>query len=310
VSVGIDRTSNRVVSLKPRASREHKPGNGRLAFWLVIPALVVLTVIIGYPIIAAIARSLFGDTIGGTPAFVGFGNYASALWGTNSAEFWGATGTTYLLSAVTVVLETLIGLGMALVMNQAFKGRGIIRAAVLVPWAIPTAVTAVLWKWSFDPAGIINSITGSSVVWTGTEWSSRVAIIIADTWKTSPFIALLILAGLQIIPGEVYEAAKLDGAGAFQRFRLVTLPLVKPALLVAVLFRLLDALRMYDLPQILTNGSNGTTTLSILVVRATLSELKPGYGGALSTLTFLLIFITAYLFIRVLGANAIRAVEN
>ena len=120
----------------------------------------------------------------------------------------------------------------------------------------------------------------------------------------------MILAGLQIIPDEVYEAAKIDGAGAFQRFRLITLPLVKPALLVAILFRLLDALRMYDLPQILTNGANGTTTLSILVVRATLSELKPGYGGALSTLTFLLIFITAFLFVRVLGANAVRAAQN
>jgi multiple sugar transport system permease protein len=310
VSVGIDQPRTNGVSLKRRAPRGQTSSNGRLAFWLVVPAMTVLTVIIGYPIIAAIVRSLFGDTISGPTPFVGFGNYISALWGVNSAGFWDATGTTYLLAAVTVVLETLIGLGMALVMNKAFRGRGIIRAAVLVPWAIPTAVTAVLWKWSFDPAGIINSVTGSHIVWTGAEWSSRVAIIIADTWKTSPFIALLILAGLQIIPEEVYEAAKIDGTSAWQRFRLITLPLVKPALLVAVLFRLLDALRMYDLPQILTNGANGTTTLSILVVRSTLSELKPGYGGALSTITFLLIFLTAYLFIRVLGANAIRAVEN
>jgi multiple sugar transport system permease protein len=207
---------------------------------------------------------------------------------------------------VTVVLETLIGLGMALIMNRAFRGRGLLRASVLVPWAIPTAVTAVLWKWSFDPAGIINAITGSHIVWTGSEWPSRIAIIVADTWKTAPFVALLILAGLQLIPEDVYTAAKVDGAGPWQRFRSITLPLARPAILVAILFRLLDALRMYDLPQIFTNGANGTTTLSILVVRATLSQLKPGYGGALSTLTFLLIFATAYLFVRTLGVNAVE----
>lgn len=308
--ISVDEPRKSRTSPTPRKLRTQRPGSGRLAFWLVIPAITVLAVIIGYPLVQAIIRSFFGDSIGGSPAFVGFENYASALWGMKSAEFWDATGTTYALAAVTVVLETLIGLGMALVMNRAFRGRGIMRAAVLIPWAIPTAVTAVLWKWSFDPAGIINAVTGSQIVWTGAEWSSRFAIVVADTWKTSPFIALLILAGLQIIPGEVYEAAKIDGAGALQRFRLITLPLVNPALLVAILFRVLDALRMYDLPQILTHGANGTTTLSILVVQATLSELKPGYGGALSTLTFVLIFITAFFFVRVLGANAVDAAEK
>jgi len=299
------RTAERESTPRVRRSRE-----GRLAFWLVMPAMLVLTIIIGYPVIAAIIRSLFGDTIATTPPFVGLANYASALWGQNSAEFWDATGTTYFFTVVTVVLETVIGFAMALVMNKAFRGRGLIRASVLIPWAIPTAVTAVLWKWVFDPAGIINAVTGSSIVWTGTEWSSRFAIIVADTWKTAPFIALLILAGLQIIPEEVYEAARIDGANAWQRFRLITLPLVKPALLVAILFRMLDALRMYDLPQILTHGANGTTTLSILVVRATLSELKPGYGGALSTLTFILIFATAYTFVRLLGANAVAGQDK
>jgi multiple sugar transport system permease protein len=143
------------------------------------------------------------------------------------------------------------------------------------------------------------------VVWTGSEWPSRIAIVVADTWKTAPFVALLILAGLQVIPEDVYTAAMVDGAGPWQRFRLITLPLARPAILVAVLFRMLDALRMYDLPQIFTNGANGTTTVSILVVRATLSQLKPGYGGALSTLTFLLIFTVAYAFVRLLGVNAV-----
>jgi len=287
----------------PRA--ENRERDGRLAFWLVIPAIVILTLVIGYPVIASVIRSLFGDGIGETP-FVGLDNYATALWGTGASDFWAATGVTYLFAGVTIVLETLLGLAMALVMNRAFRGRGLLRASVLVPWAIPTAVAAVLWKWMFDPAGIINAVTGSHIIWTGAELPSITAIIIADTWKTAPFIGLLILAGLQIIPEEVYEAAKIDGAGAWQRFVRITLPLVRPALLVAVLFRLLDALRMYDLPAILTHGANGTTTLSILVVQSTLSQLKPGYGGALSTLTFLMIFVTAYLFVRLLGVNAVE----
>ncbi len=205
------------------------------------------------------------------------------------------------------MLETLIGLAMALVMNRAFRGRGILRASVLVPWAIPTAVAAVLWRWVFDPSGIVNALFGGKVVWTGSEIPSTIAIVVADTWKTAPFMALLILAGLQIIPDEVYEAAKIDGADAWQRFLRITLPLVRPALMVAILFRMLDALRMYDLPWIFTHGANGTSTLSILVVQSTLSQLKPGYGGALSTLTFVFIFITAFLFVRLLGVNAVEA---
>jgi multiple sugar transport system permease protein len=289
-----------------RGPRRPRGGpDGKAAFWLVGPALLVLAAIIGYPIVKAALRSLYADGIDVHQPFVGLHNYAAALWGPNSSTFWASVEVTVLFTVVTVVLETVIGLGMALVMNRAFRGRGLLRASVLVPWAIPTAVTAVLWKWSFDPAGIINAVTGSHLVWTGSEWPSRIAIVVADTWKTAPFVALLILAGLQVIPEDVYTAAMVDGAGPWQRFRLITLPLARPAILVAVLFRMLDALRMYDLPQIFTNGANGTTTVSILVVRATLSQLKPGYGGALSTLTFLLIFIVAYAFVRLLGVNAV-----
>lgn len=299
--------SRRVVPRAPAGPRPKRRGDGRFAFWLVVPAILILTAVIGYPVVSALIRSLFSDSITGTPRFVGLGNYVSALWGAHSGTFWDSVGVTYLFAGVTIVLETAIGMGMALVMHQAFRGRGLLRGVVLVPWAVPTAVAAVLWKWSFDPVGIINALTGSHIVWTGAEWPSKAAIVIADTWKTSPFIALLILAGLQIIPEDVYEAAKIDGAGALKRFRLITLPLVRPALLVAILFRLLDALRMYDLPAILTHGANNTTTLSILVVQATLNDLKPGFGGALSTLTFLMIFVTAYAFVRLLGVNAVEA---
>jgi ABC-type sugar transport system permease subunit len=279
--------------------------DGRLAFWLVVPSLAVLALVIGYPVIQGIVRSLFDDSIGGPMTFVGLDNYVQALWGYNRQEFWAAFEVTWFFTITTVVLETLIGLAMALFMNQAFRGRGLMRASVLIPWAIPTAVAAVLWRWAFDPRGIVNHLFGTSVTWTGSEWPAKLAIVFADTWKTAPFVALLILAGLQIIPGELYEAAAMDGAGPVKRFLHVTLPLVRPSLLVAVLFRMLDALRMYDLPAIFTNGANDTTTLSILVVRASLGNLEAGYGGALSTLTFLIIFAAAYLFVRLLGASVV-----
>ncbi|WP_420877361.1 carbohydrate ABC transporter permease [Rathayibacter toxicus] len=202
-----------------------------------------------------------------------------------------------------MTLETVLGVSMALVMNRAFRGRGIIRAAILVPWAIPTAVCAVLWRWTFDANGIVNSLLGHQILWTAQEWPAKIAIIFADTWKTAPFIALLVLAGLQMIPTEIIEASKMDGAGAWRRFWTITFPLVRPALTVAVLFRLLDVLRIYDLPQIFTGGANNTTTLSMLVVRESIGNLHAGLGSALSTVTFTFIFLCAFAFIRMLGAQ-------
>lgn len=285
--------------------------DSRLAFWLIVPTLVALALVVGYPILKAIYRSLFDDPITGTPKFIGLHNYSDALWGTNSSEFWAAFIVTFFFTVTSVALEVLIGFAMALVMHRAFRGRGLIRTSVLIPWAIPTAVTAVLWKWMLDPQyGIVNHLIGKQILWTGKEWPSKWAIVFADTWKTAPFIALLILAGLQIIPEDIYEAAKVDGAGAMRRFTTITLPLVKPAVLVAVLFRILDGLRIYDLPQIFTQGANDTTTLSILVVRAAIGDLRSGYGGALSTLTFITIFLVAYLFVRVLGANVVETQQR
>ena len=171
-----------------------------------------------------------------------------------------------------------------------------------------TAVTAKLWFFIFAFDGIANTLFNTDILWTGSQGPAQAAIIIADVWKTTPFMALLILAGLQMIPAEVYEAAKVDGASTWQRFRLITLPLVKPALMVAILFRVLDALRMYDLPAIMTGGANGTTTLSILVV----NQIRVGFNSAaaLSTITFLIIFIVAFIFVRFLGANAVESASG
>ncbi len=300
---------------------------GRWAAMLIVPSMVVLVIVIVYPVINAIVMSFQKDS-GLDPAtgfyvaggFAGVANYVHWLMqqcntsgggtvacapGTLGSQFWSATGTTFFFAVVTVVLETVLGFWMAVIMARAFRGRSVLRAAVLVPWAIPTAVTAKLWVFIFAFDGIANKIFGTSILWTGSDVPARFAIIIADVWKTTPFMALLILAGLQIIPAEVYEAAKVDGASAWQRFTQITLPLVKPALMVAVLFRALDALRMYDLPAIMTGGANGTTTLSVLVV----NQIRQGFNSAaaLSTITFIIIFIVAFIFVRFLGANAVAS---
>ena len=205
--------------------------------------------------------------------------------------------------------EIVLGLLVGRHHEPAFRGRGLVRASVLVPWAIPTAVTAKLWLFIFAYDGIANTAASTpTILWTGGEWPARFAVIIADVWKTTPFMALLILAGLQMIRAEVYEAAKVDGASAWQRFtRDHPAAGASPALMVAILFRTLDVLRIYDLPYILTGGGGGTRphhhTLSILVI----NQIRQGFNAAaaLSTITFLIIFLVAFIFVRFLGANVV-----
>ena len=312
---------------RERKRNQNRLAEERLGLYLVLPTLLLLGVVILYPVVKAIVMSFQKDA-GIDPAtgmFVeggsaGFSNYTHWLLqqcttasgqtvscppGTLGSQFWDAVAVTIFFTVVTVVVEVILGMLMALVMNRAFKGRGLLRASVLVPWSIPTAVTAKLWFFMFAFDGIVNHVLGTKILWTSDAWPARFAVIIADVWKTTPFIALLLLAGLQLIPDELFEAARVDGAGAWQRFLNVTIPLVRPALMVAVLFRVLDVLRIYDLPAILTQGGGGsghaTTTLSILVV----NQIRQGYNkaSALSTITFLLIFLVAFIFVKFLGAN-------
>jgi trehalose/maltose transport system permease protein len=310
-----------------RQDRWRRPsGSGGLGAphgWLLIaPVLVALAVVIGYPVVRAIWMSFTKDP-GLDPdtqmfvegGYAGFDNYthwllqqcggAACAPGTLGAQFWAAVGITLFFTLVTVALEASIGMGMAVVMGKTFRGRSLLRAAVLIPWAIPTAVTAKLWEFIFAYDGVANRVLGTDLLWTSDAWPARFAVIIADVWKTTPFMALLILAGLQMIPDELYEAARVDGASAWQRFTQITLPLVKPALLVAVLFRTMDALRMYDLPAIMTLDNPATTTMSKLVV----DQIRQGgfnNASALSTITFLLIFFVAFVLVKFLGANAVQ----
>jgi multiple sugar transport system permease protein len=192
---------------------------------------------------------------------------------------------------VSVVLETAAGLALALMLHRAFRGRGMLRAAILIPWAVPTVVSALLWTTMFDPRsgfvdyllGILH-LPGSQTTWLAGEWTAWAAVLVADAWKNVPFIAIILLAGLQLIPGDVYEAARIDGAGAWQSFRRMTVPLLRPALMVALVFRTLQAFLVFDIIYIMTGGGPGTTTetLSYLNWQAFLVDTNFGVGGAIS----------------------------
>jgi ABC-type sugar transport system permease subunit len=294
----------------PTQTSEGRRAEARLALYLLIPAGIVLAVIIAWPVVRALWLSLLSDARFGTPEFVGLRNYLRFLTGTGADVFWPAFWFTTQLTLVTMALELVIGFAMALIMNKAFRGRGLVRASVLVPWAIPTAVAAKMWEWNFQPDGVVNQVLGTDILWTASHWSSFWAIVIADVWKTAPFIALLVLAGLQIIPDEVYEAAKIDGASALQSFWRVTLPLVKSAVVVAILFRMLDVLRIFDLPFILTNGANQTETLSTIAYKESIQNLRPSSGSTLSTITFLYIILAAFVVNWIARADIVKSSER
>jgi multiple sugar transport system permease protein len=273
---------------------------------MVAPSMILIAVVAAYPIIYAIWLSLheYSVRVAGLSRWagpVGLKNYQTAL---QSSEWWAAFRHTIIFTVSSVTLELLIGLGMALVMHAAFRGQGLLRTTVLVPWAVLTVVTAVMWRTMFvSPYGFVNTVLGTDTVWLGSEPQALIVIIFADVWKTAPFMALLILAGLQVIPGEVYEAAEVDGASAWQRFTRITLPLLTPAILVALIFRTLDALRIFDLPYVLTQGQNGTSTLSTIAQEAFATNRIYGLGSAMAVLTFIVVMIVSFSYIRFVGGN-------
>ena len=220
-------------------------------------------------------------------------------------RFWNAFWNTTMFTIVCVILETILGVAMAMIMSKAFRGRGIVRAGILVPWAIPTIVSALMWKLIFDEAGVMNRILGQQILWLADTGASFWAIVIADVWKTAPFIGLLTLAGLQTIPAEVYEAAKVDGATAVQQFIRITLPMVKPTLVVAVLFRTLDTMRMFDLPWgMIGAGKYRVETLSIFAYQEA-AQSRYGPAAAYSIVLFIYVMLVAFLFVKVLGADVL-----
>jgi multiple sugar transport system permease protein len=278
----------------------------RLAKVMVAPSMILIAVVAVWPIVYAIWLSLheYSVRVAGLSRWagpIGLRNYSEAL---QDPDWRAALAHTLIFTVASVSLELVIGLGMALAMHAAFRGQGLLRTTVLVPWAVLTVVTAVMWRTMFvSPYGFVNTILGTQTVWLGSEPQALIIIILADVWKTAPFMALLILAGLQVIPGEVYEAAKVDGASTWQRFVKITLPLLMPAILVALIFRTLDALRIFDLPYVLTQGQFGTSTLSTIAQETFATNRLYGLGSAMAVLTFIIVMIVSFSYIRFVGGN-------
>ena len=288
------------------------PGVGRVAALLLSPTLLVLGLVVGYPIIAALRLSFQVETESVDPntgmvqrrSEPGLANFAG-IFGAGRDRFVNALWNTTTFALATVTLEVVIGVAMALVMNRATRGRSLIRASILVPWAIPTAMSALLWRWVFETHGIVNDILSTHILWTTEGLHAWVAVVLADTWKTAPFIALLVLAGLQVIPDDIYEAARIDGSSSWTTFWRITLPMVKPALLVAVLFRILDVLRLFDLPYVLIGANKRSVeTLSMLAWNE-MDNDRFGPAAAYAVTLFVYIAVIAFVFVKLLGTDLV-----
>jgi ABC-type sugar transport system permease subunit len=293
-------------------SRDASTGGARLAWLLAAPALLTTIAVVAGPIAWTAWESLHLHDLRmpwlGRP-FVGAANYAAAL---EDPRFRAAVAHTAAFTAVTVAIETVLGLFLALALNGAARGRGLLRTAVLLPWAIPTVVAALVWRFMFDrESGIASAIAElaapgrGGVAWLADPWLAWVPIVLADVWKMTPFMAVLLLAGLQNIDPALYEAARIDGAPAWRRFVEITLPLLRPTLLVAVLFRALDAFRVFDVIYVLTGGGPGTATESVSIYgfAATMQNLRFGYGAAISMTIFGVTFVLALAYIRALRGS-------
>ena len=277
----------------------------KLAYMLCAPAIIAMLVVTGYPIGYAVYLSLqkFDLRFPDDKEFVGFSNYADVL---TSSTWWSDVGTTALITVVSVSIELVLGMAIALVMHRAIFGRGPVRAAILIPYGIVTVVAAFAWRYAFDPtSGFLQAtfLLGDDAAPLTERGGSLVVIILTEVWKTTPFMALLLLAGLSLVPDELHEAAKVDGASTVQRFVRITLQLMKPAILVSLLFRTLDAFRVFDSAFILTGGANGTETVSILGYNILINRVNLGLGSAVSVLIFIAVILIATFFVKVLGTS-------
>jgi multiple sugar transport system permease protein len=289
-------TAPAATKKKSARSREER----RLAWMLCAPAVIVMLLVTGYPIGYAIYLSLQKVDLRfpGRSEFVGLENYVEVL---TSSSWWTDVFNTLFITVTSVSIELVLGMAIALVMHRAIFGRGPVRASVLIPYGIVTVVAAFAWRYAFSPeSGFV--LTEQDLL--GDRWGSMGIIVLTEVWKTTPFMALLLLAGLALVPDELHEAAKVDGAGAVQRFFRITIPLMKPAILVALLFRTLDAFRVFDSVYILTQGGgNNTETVSILGYKVLITRLNLGVGSAISVLIFLAVILIAVLFVKGLGAS-------
>jgi multiple sugar transport system permease protein len=282
----------------------------KLAFYLVAPAAIVMIAVTAYPIIDTIVLSLQKASLDrpGQNQFIGLDNYGYVF---KAHLFWMDLLHTVVITVVSVSIEFVLGMLLAMAMHRVIFARGLLRSIALVPYAIVAVVAAYAWQysWSLDDGGWIPRLLGLSGDPLSHQFGSYVAIIMTEVWKNTPYMALLLLAGLSLVPDDLLEAAKIDGATAWQRFTKITLPLMKPAILVALLFRTLDAFRIFDVIYIFSQGANNTASLSQLSYSTLLERLNLGLGSAVSVILFVLVGLIAFVFIKGFGAAANPAAE-
>lgn len=283
----------------------------RMAWWLLSPMLLLLLVVAGWPLLLSIWFSFTDASLTDLSRveFIGFTNYLAYDDGEwigllADPDWWHAVWNTFRFALISVTLETLLGIVFALVLNARFPGRAWVRAAVLIPWAVPTIVSARIWGWMLnDQFGVINHALLSlgwiaqPLAWTADPQLSMLSVVMVDVWKTTPFMTLMVLAALQMLPTDCYEAARVDGVPAWRVFFKVTLPLIRPALMVAIIFRLLDALRVFDVIYVLSSNGQSTMSMSIYARQQLVDFQDVGYGSAAATLLFMLIALCVGLYL-------------
>ena len=287
-----------------------RSASARQGYWLVSPTVLTLGAVAGFPVLAVIGLSLQKRMpIFGIETFVGLDHYRTLI---ADPRFWNSLWNTLYFTTVSVGLELLVGLGVALLLNRSFPGRAWIQAMILIPWAITTVVSARIWEWLYNVEfGLLNylvieaGLVKNPINWLGDPTLAIHGAILMDVWKTTPFVVILLLAGLQTIPRDLYRAARVDGAGSWASFWHITLPLLKPMILIVLLFRTLDAFRVFDAIYVLTGGgpANTTETLSIYAYKVLFQTLEFGYGSALAVATFACVVLISLIYLRLLGRD-------
>ncbi|MCV7280396.1 sugar ABC transporter permease [Mycolicibacterium flavescens] len=294
----------------PTRGSDDKRSERRLAYLLIAPAVVLMLAVTGYPIAYAVWLSLQRNNMAAPDdtAFVGLDNYITIL---SDQYWWTAFFVTLGITVVSVAIEFVLGMALALVMHRTIFGKGVIRTAVLIPYGIVTVAASYSWYYAWTPStGYLANLLPEGSAPLTEQLPSLAIVVLAEVWKTTPFMALLLLAGLALVPQDLLNAAQMDGAGAWKRLVKVILPLIKPAILVALLFRTLDAFRIFDNIYILTGGANNTGSVSILGYNNLFKAFNVGLGSAISVLIFLCVAIIAFIFIKIFGAAAPGAAEE
>lgn len=292
------------VTTPARPRSDDRAAQRRLAYWLIAPAVVLMLAVTAYPILYAFWLSLHRYNLASPndTKFIGFANYQTIL---SDKYWWTAFFVTLVITVISVAIEFALGLALALVMHRTIVGKGLVRTAILIPYGIVTVAASYSWYYAWTPGtGYLANLLPEGTAPLTQQIPSLAVIILAEVWKTTPFMALLLLAGLALVPEDLLKAAEVDGANAWTRLTRVIIPLIKPAILVALLFRTLDAFRIFDNIYVLTGGSNDTASVSILGYDNLFKAFNIGLGSAISVLVFLTVAIIAFIYIKLFGASA------